>query len=273
MDISIFPYTPHMATNDEQVLLEHHWQGADDICRRDKITGEIYIDGSAIAEFVHRPGNGALAPTWQQIAGSLPAGVLRDAPNHGDARLSWHEVLIEKAPHPLFFSANQQSWLGPVTDKGAAWVGLMHQDFTDPEQAWDAMKNVVVDPLLDPISAADVAASLQEIGSRLVSPGPTAVAETGTGQFIETPELYMEDIAPSVGGCFEAAGLVWIIIFFVVFVAWIVSVVVSGGMTALIVAVVIQALWAAGIWATITSVITLVICLCNTLHANCEVSV
>lgn len=238
MEISILPYKPNFLDSEAQRLMEDQYGAADGLCRQDAQTGAAYIDVTAFDRFIQETANGCLARTWGALKPQLPAHVVHTPNSPDDPHIGWDQALR---------SAGLQS-------NAAMENALRHTIRT--EDAWRVLRHE--DPRIAHLPLRAFAENFKAIHDRLITqsgPGePSATTASG-----------------SVGGCFAQAGLVWLIVFFVIAIAIIVGIVLSGGTFAAVLAAVVGWVWAtAGLWATIGALIDLVVCLCTVLNAGCS---
>jgi hypothetical protein len=238
MEISVFPYTPNFLDSEAQSLLGEQYGAADMLCRRDANTGAVYVDVTAFDSFIQETANGCLAQTWGALKPQLSANIVRTPNSSDDPHIGWGQALQSAGLQP---NAAMENALRHILSTEEAWGVLSREDSRIAH--------------LPPQTFAE---NFKAIHDRLI-------ARLGLGEDDATAA------SGSVGGCFAQAGLVWVIIFFVVAVVIIVGLVVSGGTFAAVLAAVVGWVWAtAGLWATIGALIDLVVCLCSVLNAGCS---
>lgn len=243
MEISLFPFTPGFLDAEAQRLLEEHFGAADKLCRQNSRTGGIYLDLAALDGFARETANGFLAGLWAALKPRLPAEVLHEPSSPDDPHVGWDRALRHAGLQPKAAMENALRGFNSTAD---AWRALGREDHR-------------IANLPPHVFAENFRAIHDRITARPGMAGDLATAQPAA--------------ATDVVGCFAQAGLVWIIIFFVVAIGIIVGLVLSGGTFAAVLAAVVGWVWAtAGLWATIGALIDLVVCLCVTLHAECTFS-
>jgi hypothetical protein len=248
VEISLFPFTPSFLDAEAQHLLEEHFGAADKLCRHNSQTGDIYIDLAALDGFVQETANGFLASTWASLKPRLPAEVLHVPNSPDDPHVGWDRAL-------------RHAGLQPKTAMETALRG-----FNSTADAWRALGRE--DNRIANLPPHVFAENFRAIHDRLTARPGLAGDSAGRDEPGAQPAA-----ATDVVGCFAQAGLVWLIVFFVVAIGIIVGLVLSGGTFAAVLAAVVGWVWAtAGLWATIGALIDLVVCLCVTLNAGCTFS-